>query len=435
MALGGGMFLTQNKVLPGAYINFISASRASATLTDRGYAALAVELDWGEDDKIFAVTPEDLQKDSKVLFGYAYTHEKLKGLRDLFKNIKVAYLYRLNTGAKAENEYATAKYSGIRGNELKIVIVANIDDNTAFDVKTLFDNAEVDVQTVKTVAELKANKYVDWKKGPTLTATAGTTLAGGSNKATVTGDDYQTFLDKIESYSFNALGCVSTEKVICDLFVQFTKRMRDQVGAKFQTVLYRTEADYEGVVSVENKTLDEGWPVSSAVYWTLGAAAGCPVNKTNLNKKYDGEFTIDVEFKQSQLETGLKTGKFMFHKMGDEVRVLDDINTFVSFVVDKNEDFSSNQTMRVLDQIANDIALLFNTRHLGNTPNDDSGRIAFWSDIVKHHQELQKLRAIENFKSEDITVIKGDAKKAVIVSDRVTPVNAMAQLYMTVVVS
>lgn len=47
MGLGGGIFLVQNKVLPGTYINFVSAARASENLSDRGYAALAMELDWG----------------------------------------------------------------------------------------------------------------------------------------------------------------------------------------------------------------------------------------------------------------------------------------------------------------------------------------------------------------------------------------------------
>ena len=28
MALGGGTFLTQNKVLPGAYMNFVSVAKA-----------------------------------------------------------------------------------------------------------------------------------------------------------------------------------------------------------------------------------------------------------------------------------------------------------------------------------------------------------------------------------------------------------------------
>lgn len=36
MALGGGTFVTQNKILPGAYINFVSLASASATLSDRG---------------------------------------------------------------------------------------------------------------------------------------------------------------------------------------------------------------------------------------------------------------------------------------------------------------------------------------------------------------------------------------------------------------
>ena len=39
MALGGGSWLTQNKVLPGSYINFASLAKASAALSDRGIAA------------------------------------------------------------------------------------------------------------------------------------------------------------------------------------------------------------------------------------------------------------------------------------------------------------------------------------------------------------------------------------------------------------
>ena len=36
---------------------------------------------------------------------------------------------------------------------------------------------------------------------------------------------------------------------------------------------------------------------------------------------------------------------------------------------------------------------------------------------------------------DDVTVEQGDTKKAVVVTDQITPVNAMAQLYMTVYVS
>lgn len=433
MALGGGTFLTQNKVLPGAYINFISASRASASLNDRGYAAMPLVLDWGIDGDVFTVESADFQKNSLKIFGYDYTHEKLKGLRDLFKNIRTGYFFKLNVGVKAANIYATAKYAGIRGNDIKIVISTNVDDAEKFDVQTLLDTTKVDLQTVATMAELEANDFVDFILTATLALTVATPLASGSNGAEVTGTEYQTFLDKIESYSFNALGCLSVTPEITALFVQFTKRMRNEVGVKFQTVVYKTEGDFEGIINLQNDVTDDVNP-ASLIYWVTGMAAGCAVNKSNTNKIYDGEFIVNVDFKQSELETALKEGKFILHKVGDDVRILEDINSFVTFTDEKNSDFSSNQTIRVLDQIANDIAVLFNTKYLGEISNDASGRISFWNDVVKHHKELEKIRAIEDFKADDIVVTKGDTKKSVVVSDVVTVTNAMAQLYMTTVV-
>lgn len=436
MALGGGTFVTQNKILPGAYINFISAKRATSSLSDRGIVAMPLELDWGIDEEVFQVTSDDFEKYSTKYFGYDYTHEKLKGLRDLFKNIRLGYFYKLNKGVKASCTIATAKYSGIRGNDLKIVVTTNIDDNTKFDVVTLLDNKKVDTQIAKVITDLVDNDYIIWKKDATLEASAGLVFSNGTNGETITGAEYQVFLDKIESYSFNSLGCLATTTEIKSLFVEFTKRMRDKVGAKFQTVLYKkNDADYEGVVSIENKIKDTGLLESSLIYWATGAIAGCDINKSNTNKKYDGEFDVDVNYTQIQLEEALKTGKFIFHKVGDEVHVLEDINTFVSFTDDKNDDFSSNQTVRVLDQIANDIATLFNEKYLGKVPNDKAGRISFWNDVVKHHKELENIRAIEDFKTDDVSVELGNDKKTVIVSDAVKVINAMSKLYMTVSVS
>ncbi|HBE8504818.1 TPA: phage tail sheath family protein, partial [Clostridioides difficile] len=425
-----------NKVLPGAYINFVSATRATSSLSDRGIVAMPLELDWGIDEDVFQVTSDDFEKYSVKYFGYDYTHEKLKGLRDLFKNIRLGYFYKLNKGVKASCTIATAKYSGIRGNDLKVTVTTNIDDNTKFDVVTLLDNKKVDTQIAKVITDLEDNDYITWRKDATLEASAGLVFTGGTNGEAVTGAEYQAFLDKIESYSFNALGCLATTTEIKSLFVEFTKRMRDRVGAKFQTVLYKkNDADYEGVVSVENKIKDTGLLESSLIYWTTGAIAGCDINKSNTNKRYDGEFDVDVNYTQIHLEEALKTGKFIFHKVGDEVHVLEDINTFVSFTDEKNDDFSSNQSVRVLDQIANDIATLFNTKYLGEVPNDKSGRISFWNDVVKHHEQLQNMRAIEDFKADDVSVEPGSDKKTVVVSDAVKVISAMSKLYMTVSVS
>lgn len=434
MALGGGSFTTQNKELPGAYINFVSMASASTTLSNRGIATMPLEMDWGVEGDIFEVSNEDFQKRSQKIFGYAYDHAKMKGLRDLFIGTKTLYAYRLNGGGKkAANTFATALYSGIRGNDLKIVVQANADDESKFDVITYLGTVAVDTQTVAKAADLVVNDYVTFKTDATLAVTASTPLTGGEN-GVVDGTAYQTYLDKIEAYTYNIMGVVTTDAVTIKLFNAFNKRLRDEMGIKFQLVTYKNAADFMGIISVENKVTDEGWSEASLVYWVTGIQAGCEVNKSCQNKKYDGEFTVDVSYTQTQLKQYIKEGKFVFHRVNSDIRVLDDINTMVTISDTCGDVFKDNQTIRVIDQLGNDDAVLFNTKYLGVVPNNASGRTSLWSDLVKIRQNLQDIGAIENFADSDVTIAQGDTKKAVVVTSGVEVVNAMGKLYMTVTV-
>ncbi len=431
--LGGGSFTTHNKVLPGAYINFVSAASARATMGERGVAAIPMVLDWGPENAVFEVKAEEFQEKSREIFGYSYDDAAMIQVRELFKNLTKGIFYRLNAGTKAANDYGTAIYSGVRGNSLKTLITKNIDDESKFDVKTFFAGKEVDSQTVAGANGLKDNTYITFKSTATLAETAGIPFTGGTSGEAVTGEDYVAFLAKMENYSFQVLCCPSADENVKALFAAFTKRMRDENGIKFQTVLYRyVKADYEGIISVENETeeLETG-----LVYWTTGVEAACAVNKTTENKVYDGEYSVKADFTQIQLKEGVQSGKFLFHKVGSEIRVLMDINTLVTYTEEKGEDFSSNQTIRVLDQIGNDIASLFNTRYLGKMPNDAAGRVSLWNDIVTYGKQLTMLRAIEAVSADSVTVDKGSSKRSVVVNFPVEPINCMSQLYMTVVVS
>jgi len=439
MALGGGNWQTQNKILPGSYINFTSVAKASATLSNRGVAAAPFELSWGPEDEIFPVTSGDFQKNSKVIFGYAYDHPKMLALREIFLHATTVYCYRLGTGAKkASNTLAEAKYPGVRGNDLTIVVAANVDDSAMWDVSTHLDGISVDTQTVKTVADLVANDYVTFKTGAALSANAGTKLDGGADAESITGENHQAFLDKVEPYAFNTLCCPAADATTVQLYASFTKRMRDEVGAKFQTVAWQPTADYEGVIGVWNTathTTIEDVDDHAIVYWATGAHAGVEVNKSLTNAKYDGELVIDTEYTQAELEAAIKAGKFMFHNVNGTVRVLEDINSLVTLTDTKGAVFQSNQTMRVCDQIANDGAVLFNTRYVGVVPNDNSGRASLWNDVVKLIKDLESIRAVENFDENVVTCNQGDTKKAVLLNmDGINVVNAMGQLYMSVII-
>lgn len=437
MALGGGTWSTQNKILPGYYVNFSSAARASSALSERGTVAIPLVLDWGPTDTVISITSADFQKDSMKLLGYPFDAPEMLPLREIFKNANTVLAYRLaNAPAAAENTYATAKYAGTRGNDIKISIAENIDNPDTYDVSTYVESSLVDTQNVSTAADLVENDYVIFKSSASLAAQTGVPLTGGTNGSGVTGEQYQTFLDKIESYSFHALGCPSSESNIIGLFVAFTKRMRDEVGAKFKTIVFQTAADYEGVINVDNEATGGDASKYGLVYWVTGAEAGCEVNASNTNKAYDGEYTIDVDYTQAELEAGIKAGKYMLHNVNGSIRVLDDINSLTTLTDEKGADFQSNQTIRVCDQIANDVANLFATRYLGTVPNDASGRISLWNDICKIYEALETRRAIENFDSESVQVEQGETRKSVVCNvSGLNIINAMSQLYMSVVIA
>lgn len=439
MALGGGTFITQNKVLPGTYINFISAARAGANLSDRGIVAIPLELDWGAENEVLEVSAEDVAKDSYKLFGRDYTDDKLYALREVFKGAKKALLYRINAGGekatKTDNSLTvTAKCSGERGNDIRVIVQKNVDETQKFDVITYIDTKKVDLQTVKTIQELQENEFVKFSGTGELHLSAGIVLAGGTSKA-VQKQAYTEFLDKIESYFYHILVYSGTDDSIKSLFVEFTKRLRDSHGIKFQTVLYKKNAaDYEGIISVENKVLGDGSKEGDLTYWVAGKQAGCPINRSLSNTRYDGELQVEANFKQSELEKGIREGKLLLHKVDDTINVLDDINTFTSFTVEKNEDFAMNQVVRVLDQDALETALIFNKRYLGKIQNNQSGRIAFWNEIVSLGNEMQKIGAIEGFESKDIVVEAGKDKRSVVVTKQIQPTTAMTKLYVTTVV-
>lgn len=458
MAYGGGTWLAQNKILPGAYINFSSVSKASATLSDRGIAAAPFELDWGAPGVLRLIEQGEFQKESFELFGHGYTDDEMLPLREIFLHATKVYCYRLDgQGAvKASCDFATAKYVGTRGNDIRIVVEADADVSSGYIVKTMVGSKVIDEQKVTDFAKLKDNDWVDFKAGcvlgtkpsesvddSTVYVPAGTyPLTGGTN-GTVNGEAHQNFLDAIESCSFNTLCCpVADDDTVKSLYVAFTKRVRDKLGSKFQLVGYDlSNPDYMGVINLKNSCNHPkiaNVNKASLVYWLTGAEAACNINRSLTNTAYDGELEIvikGVSETQAQLEDAMKSGKLAFHNSNGKIVILEDINSLVTLEENLGDIFQMNQTVRVCDQIANDIAVLFVTRYLGIVQNDATGRASLWNDIVYYLKELLRLRAIENLDTDKVTVELGRNKKTVLVNiNNLSVVNAMSQLYMAVVI-
>ncbi len=450
MALGGGTWLFQNKKLPGTYINFVSKERAGTDIADRGYVALPIELDWGAEG-VFRVDVADFQKNSQKVFGYDYAHEKMKPLREVFLHAKTVYVYKLNSkGVKAKNTLATAKYAGVRGNDLSIAVQSDPDNSGKFIVYTYLTTdgvvTMVDKQTgISKSSDLVDNDYVTFAKAESYQATSATPLTSGTNGGAVNAESYQGFIESIEPYYFNILAYAGADTAIQNLLISFVKRCREDSGAKFQLVIHGKEkVNYEGVISIKNNITDKGVEVGSLVYWVAGAEANCAINASCTNMIYDGEYIVNTKYKQYELEQAVSSGMMMFHNVTDAVsgnvvgdtRLLTDINTFTEFTKAKNSDFSLNQVIRVLDNIAIDIARLFNKQYLGKVQNDSAGRLALWGDGVALFEEYERVRAIQSFDEELLPIPKqGETKTSVIWGFEIQPTCCMEKLYAQVIVA
>ena len=338
--LGGGVFVTQNKVLPGSYINFVNASSAGSTVSDRGVVAIALPLNKAP-GTVIEITVDDFNKNCSTILGVERDSTTALPLREIFRHATKVYVYDLGTDG-----------------------------------------------------------------------------------------DHDACLTAFEAYDFNVLCVYGQGGDDAENAIDQVKTWRDTMGKKCQAVVQYYDGmtyDHEGIIAVDEAN-------SNLVPWVAGAEAGCALNKSCTNMLYDGELTVTTNKTQAQLEACITSGKIAFHLVYGEVRLLEDINSLVTTTADKGEDFKSNQTIRVVDQIANDIAKLFNTKYLGRIPNNETGRASLWGEIVKHHRQLEEIGCIEYFDSSLLTVAQGNTKKAIVVHDCVTVVNAMTQLYMTVVI-
>jgi hypothetical protein len=437
--MAGGTFTTQNKVRPGAYFNF-ATNATLGTLGDRGIATMALKLSWGAVKQVLTIHAGD---NVKTILGYDITDAKLLLIREALKRAGTLLLYRLNAGTKATaivgSLTATAKYGGVRGNDLKIIIQTNVDDAAKFDVKTLLGSDEMDKQVVANIAGLVANAWIDWSGTGSLTATAGATLTGGAD-GTVVNSDHTDYLAAIEVYDFQTVALPSNDSTLKSVYVAFAKRLRDDEGKKIQAVLenYPT-ANHEGVISVKNGVvLSDGTVLDSisATAWVAGATAAAQVNESLTYQAYDDAIDANPRYTNSQIETALKAGEFLFTQNQGGALVEQDINTLTSFTVTKGKIFSKNRVIRVLDAINNDLKGIFESFYIGKIDNNPDGRNLLKNEYVKYMETLQSIGALQNFDSQtDITIVQGDASDSVYTEFSAQPVDAVEKIYTKVKVS
>lgn len=445
--MAGGIWLSQNKVRPGAYIRFKSVPRPTMTVGDRGIGTMAIPLTWGPENALIDVYSTDLldgaslSKVGVTAFDEA-TEQSAKLLTLMLSNCYLAKIYRLDSGGVQATVTtggltAKAKYPGTFGNSITISIV---ESDGLFTVTTFVAGTSRNAQTVSTIQELEANDYVEFSGFGALTANAGIPLTGGTNGTYTAATAYPNYLALASRARWQTMAVPFDGATVNSQIATFAKTMRDDEGRYVQVALANYDgADFHGVINSDcgfRRASDEV-TADEATAWVAGATAGARIIDSNTNKAVTGAISILNERTGTEQDDAILSGKFILTANTDgEITVLTDINSLHTFTPELDRAFSKNRVLRTLDEIGTSVKAIWERSYMGKVGNNDDGRMIFKADLIGYLNQLQALPnggAITNFMgADDIEVIRGIEIDAVVCNLWVQPVDSMERLYMTV---
>lgn len=440
--MAGGIWLSQNKVRPGAYINFKAVPKSSMTVGDRGIVAMGLPLSWGEEGKLIEVLSSDLlDGNSKKLVGFTAFDSESKLLAGALNYCYKALVYRMNTGGEKakttiENLTATAKYSGEFGNKILIAITRDA-ITSLFTVITYVNGVSLDSQKVSFISELEDNDYVSFSGEGEPTENAGSQLSGGTDGSVTDSSAYPLLFKALKLNKWQTFACFSSSTEIKSSVVSFIQNMRDDEGRYVQAVVADYDgADYEGIINSVNGAVIDGveYKKEDFVAIVAGLTAGSNFNESNTGKVIKGASSIIGELTDSEIKTALSNGKFLIStSTSGKIKVEQDINSLHTYDSTKNYNFSKNRVLRTLDEIGTTVVQTWEDTYMGKVDNNSTGRSLFKSDLISYGNELQRLGGIQEFEGkDDISITQGTNLDSVVCNWYVKPVDSMEKLYLTV---
>lgn len=444
--MAGGTFTVQNKVLPGVYVNIASTSLNTITTGTQGVTTLPVGLSFGASHEVVSVTANT---NLSRTFGNDPTNsEAIFLIQEALRGAQTVLVYNLSTGEKASATVSgsagasmevTAKYAGTRGNDLRVIVRDSILNPDKVDVLTYLDTTYIDTQTVSLMSELTDNEMVTFSvtTDGIPSTVAGIPLTGGTTEP-VSSSDYMEYLNEIDRWQFNTMAITSTDSTVINACVNYVKSARTNRGKFVQLVVsgdasLAQSIDHEAVTCVMNGVkLSDGTELTPAqcVPWVAGASSNAGVTDSLTYTAYPNAVDTVPRLSEEEQIASITEGAFAFIEKRGTAVVLQDINTLRSFTVEKNQDFSKNKIIRLIDDFYNNSREVFEDNYIGQVPNNVEGRELYRSNRISYLNTYQSQGAIEDFESEDVQVYAGETKESVVLEVGIDPVDAMEKLYL-----
>lgn len=442
--------MSQNKTLPGVYINVKSQPTTVVNIGERGVVAIPKALSWGAVGQVIEYTPGD---DTTRLIGYPITDSHARFLAEMIKGTDVSscpkkiYIYRYAGGTSEgvaasavgsatddDNHTLTyeihAKYPGIVGN--KLTVVGETDPISGNYGMTVYLDG-----TAVAWNDWIARAIVDYPQG-NINVPFTAVLSGGVDPVANESDDAAA-MTALESYTWDILCYDGTTALTISAYKAFVRRMNEEVGRKCQLVVGNTTGlNSPYVISVRNGVkLNDGTTLTAeqATWWLSGAEAGAGYNQSLTYAQYPGAVGANPKLTNDQISAGVRAGQIVFIDDFDTVKICTDINSKTTVTVDEGAEFKKNRVIRVISTFCNDVYEHFSTYFIGKVDNNDSGRALLRAWIIGYLNEMMANNGIQNFTAEDVEVLPGNEIDAVVINVAIQPTDAIEKVYVSVTVS
>lgn len=421
---------TQNKRLPGAYVNFKARKEQKALVSGEGIPALMLQGQTLAAPGFHTVAQgTDLAKLFGTTAKIAYVAEALAVASKV-----LVYVPASTGGTKATGTEGgltvTAVKEGTEGNKLVVKITNNGPNVT---VTTVLDNAQVDSQDVQVNQLPAANDYVTFSG--TLPSGGGgqeqIQLSGGADGSIDNSVDK--FIAELSKQDFRVVAYGTDTADDKKKLVAAVKEWRNEGRAIVAVINNYAEANNEGVISVDNGvTLADGTKLTSkeAIYRVaaLSATAG---SKSLTHAEYVGAIDCDAKTPQ-ELAQAIEKGNIVFRMFRGRVLIAQDVNTLVTPLDGQNDDFKKNKLVRTMDIIGEAIQAVFVENFVGQVVNDIDGRELFKQHLIVRVLDPLVAQSALTYSADDIKVMEGSQKEAILVTLGVKLADAMEKLYVTV---
>lgn len=254
-----------------------------------------------------------------------------------------------------------------------------------------------------------------------------------------TTSDIDDMLAALEIIDFNTICYPYDVQGVEEKIIAWVKKQRENENPIQAVISISTAPDHEGIINVGNGLVLSNGEVLTAKESTVVVAsmtAGARVNQSLTNKKVLRAVDISPRMTKEEKENAVKAGKFIFSVNRNQVvTVVIDINSLTSFE-GKADFFRKNRTVRVMDNIVNDLTTIFDSNIKGIENNNDIGRSKFKGMLVEYFRNLETINAIQNFNPDDVIVKEVvNQKDSIEVALNIQTVDSIEKVYVNVMLS